>query len=76
MHFFTQDRPPAQYLDSNMTSVIDLPHDDELIDLAYTRTLALLEASLADTSRGHLSQGSRVITSLTTLLADDQVLRM
>ena len=42
-----------------MTSVSDMPHDDELIDLAYTRTLALLEALLeallqallADTSR-------------------------
>ncbi len=51
-----------------MTSVSDMPHDDELIDLAYTRALALLEASLADTSRKEAASATR----LSTLLADDQ----
>ncbi len=51
-----------------MRTVSGLPSDDELIDLAQARALALLEASLADTSRKEAASAAR----LSKLLADDQ----
>ena len=66
-----------------MRPVTELPSDNELIELAQARALALLEASLADTSRKEAASANR----LSTLLADsagrdllldltDQVLRI
>ncbi len=51
-----------------MRTVSGLPSDNELIDLAQTRALALLEASLADTSRKEAASAAR----LSKLLADEQ----
>ena len=66
-----------------MKPVSELPSDSELIDLAQDRALALLQASLADTSRKEAASATR----LSKLLADssgrdllldltDQVLRI
>ena len=50
-----------------MTTVSDLPSDEALIELAQARALALLEASLADTSRKEAASATR----LSRLLADE-----
>jgi RHH-type proline utilization regulon transcriptional repressor/proline dehydrogenase/delta 1-pyrroline-5-carboxylate dehydrogenase len=50
-----------------MTTVSDLPSDEVLIELAQARALALLEASLADTSRKEAASATR----LSKLLADE-----
>ena len=78
-------KTPASAADLNscMKPVSELPSDSELIDLAQDRALALLQASLADTSRKEAASATR----LSKLLADssgrdllldltDQVLRI
>lgn len=48
-------------------NISDLPSDQVLIELAEARALALLEASLADTSRKEAASAQR----LSRLLADE-----
>ena len=57
----------TQISDSAAISFADLPSDAELIELTQARALALLEASLADTSRAEASSAKH----LSRLLADE-----